>query len=310
MLDSGSPSPAEVTGQLSAILVSAPFARSKRSSTLLQFLVSQSLKNEGERVKEYVIAVEVFGREESFDPRIDSLVRVEVNRLRSRLKAYYDGPGAADRVRIDVPVGSYLPAYEFQSQPKVTAPPKAAIAGVLRGWRPVWIVLAVVALIWIAWSATASLRDPVRRLVRLNRVTSGEGLSAYPAISPDAAWMVFSSDKPGGPLHLWKKPIDGDAIQLTKGNCNETDADIGGNGAWIAYRSDCDGGGIFLIPSAGGVPAIVLVAPGLTGILRSFYPPSGTSHASAHLPPQSPTSRSTGRRTEAWVSPPAGMTSS
>ena len=257
MPDSENPSPAEVSNQLSSILVSAPFARSKRSSSLLQFLVSQSLKNQGERVKEYVIAVEVFGREESFDPRIDSLVRVEANRLRSRLKSYYDGPGAADRVRIDIPVGSYLPAYEFQSQPKVAAPPKATIAGVLRGGRPVWIVLGFVALIWIAWSATASLRDPVRRLVRLNRVTSGEGLSAYPAISPDATWMVFSSDKPGGPLHLWKKPIDGDAIQLTTGNCNETDPDVSRDGAWIAYRSDCNGGAIFLIPSAGGVPRLV-----------------------------------------------------
>jgi len=257
MLDSVSPSPAEVSSQLSAILVSAPFARSKRSSSLLQFLVSQSQKNGSERVKEYAIAVEVFGREESFDPRIDSLVRVEVNRLRSRLKSYYDGPGTADRLRIDIPVGSYLPTYEFHSQPQVTAPPKTGVADLLRAASPLWIVLAAVAIVWIAWSATASLRDPVRRLVRLIRITSGEGLSAYPAISPDGAWMVFSSDKLGGALHLWKKPVDGDAIQLTNGTCNETDPDVSGDGAWIAYRSDCNGGGIFLIPSAGGAPRLV-----------------------------------------------------
>ena len=37
---------------------------------------------------------------------------------------------------------------------------------------------------------------------------------------------------------------------------------------------------------------------------------SGMSQASAHNPPQSSTSRPSGRRTEAWVEPPAGMTSS
>jgi Tol biopolymer transport system component len=224
----------------------------------LQFLVSQNLKNDAERMKEYVIAVEVFGRDESFDPRIDSLVRVEANRLRARLKLYYDGPGSTDRVRIDVPAGSYVPVYEIHSQPEPTAPPEPpVVAPPPRGGRNYGIALGMVAILLIAWSGSGSPRDTNRRLVRLTRVTSGEGLSAYPAISADGSWMVFSSDRNGGRLHLWKKPIDGDAKQLTTGNCNDIDADISDDGRWIAYHSDCNGGELLLIPSAGGAPRLI-----------------------------------------------------
>ncbi|MGH9722905.1 MAG: hypothetical protein ACRD8O_22065, partial [Bryobacteraceae bacterium] len=151
MSNSQSVSADEVHAQLSAILASTPFTRSKRSSSLLEFLVSQALNDGAQRLKEYVVAVELFGREESFDPRIDSLVRVEATRLRARLKAYYDGPGSADRVRIDLPSGSYVPVFGLYAPPEAPAPleapspPEATLPELRRASRNYWIAIAVVA---------------------------------------------------------------------------------------------------------------------------------------------------------------------
>ena len=55
--------------------------------------------------------MEVFDRPSSFDPRTDTIVRVEARRLRSKLKEYYEGEGRGDSVRIDFPKGSYVPTF-------------------------------------------------------------------------------------------------------------------------------------------------------------------------------------------------------
>ena len=65
-----------------------------------------------EQLKEYVLAVEVYGRKESFDPKESSIVRVEAGRLRSRLKEYYDTEGRDSPLRIEFPKGSYVPVFE------------------------------------------------------------------------------------------------------------------------------------------------------------------------------------------------------
>jgi len=66
----------------------------------------------GDKVKEYSIALEVFGRKDSFDQDNDSIVRVEANRLRKRLAEYYAGEGAGHALRIVIPVGQYVPIFE------------------------------------------------------------------------------------------------------------------------------------------------------------------------------------------------------
>ena len=57
-----------------------------------------------------MLAIEVFAREaHAFDPARDTIVRVEVRRLRQRLARYYDGEGRASTLEIRLPVGSYVP---------------------------------------------------------------------------------------------------------------------------------------------------------------------------------------------------------
>ena len=74
---------------------------------LLKYLGEHSLDSPGASLKEYQIATEVFGRHADFDSRVDSTVRVQTGRLRSKLAEYYAGEGAPDRLVIEIPKGAY-----------------------------------------------------------------------------------------------------------------------------------------------------------------------------------------------------------
>jgi tetratricopeptide (TPR) repeat protein len=105
------PSSESVRSELDRILASAQFQSSERLRRFLQFIVLRTLDGEGDQLKEYRIGVEVFGRSSSYDPRLDPVVRLEARRLRAKLKAYYEGEGQRDPLRIEVPKGAYVPCF-------------------------------------------------------------------------------------------------------------------------------------------------------------------------------------------------------
>jgi serine/threonine-protein kinase len=100
-----------VEDQLRKILASKPFAQSARISRFLRFTVECALNGATEQLKEYVLGMEVFDKKDSYDPRVDPIVRVEARRLRSKLKSYYESEGAADLVVIEFPKGTYVPRF-------------------------------------------------------------------------------------------------------------------------------------------------------------------------------------------------------
>jgi Putative transposase len=99
MASSVMPQPQEVRAELERILASSPFAGSHRSQQFLRFVVENSLDDAHESLKEYTIAIEVFGRDSSYDPVVDATVRVEAGRLRSRLRDYCIDQGHTRWVR-------------------------------------------------------------------------------------------------------------------------------------------------------------------------------------------------------------------
>lgn len=96
---------------LQRVLASRHFARSERLARFLEFTVTAKLASRPQDLKEAVIAAEVYGRDTTYDPNIDSLVRVEAARLRTKLKAYYEDEGRTDDLRIDLPKGGYSPVF-------------------------------------------------------------------------------------------------------------------------------------------------------------------------------------------------------
>jgi hypothetical protein len=100
--------------QLSRILESTVFAQSERLSRFLRFTVELTLAGDAEQLKEYLIGTEVYDRKPPYHPNMDSIVRSEARRLRSKLKEYYESAGKNDPVFLYYRVGSYVPVFRRQ----------------------------------------------------------------------------------------------------------------------------------------------------------------------------------------------------
>jgi tetratricopeptide (TPR) repeat protein len=90
---------------------SEAFRGSPQLVSFLRYVVEATLRGGSDRIKGYTIAVEALGRAENFDPQADPIVRVEAMRLRRALTRYYENGGKRDPVLIDLPLGSYVPAF-------------------------------------------------------------------------------------------------------------------------------------------------------------------------------------------------------
>jgi adenylate cyclase len=112
-----------VRAALGRILASPDFRASKRSRDFLQWVVAESLAGRGERIKAFTIAVDVLGRDATFDAQGDPAVRLEAGRLRRALELYYQGAGDEDPVEISIPKGSYQP--RFALRPAASGPAAA-----------------------------------------------------------------------------------------------------------------------------------------------------------------------------------------
>lgn len=112
----------DVNDCLARILSSPIFVQAERQQRFLRYVVAETLAGHADRLKGYTIGVEVFDREQSFDPTIDAIVRVEAARLRAKLREYYDGEGRNDPVRLELPKGKYAIHMEWRGE----APPQAA----------------------------------------------------------------------------------------------------------------------------------------------------------------------------------------
>ena len=97
------------------LLNSQALAGSDQLKRLLRVSVERTLDGQTDSTKEYTLGVEAFGRPDSYDPKIDPIVRVQARRLRTKLQEYYDREGATDPIMIDIPKGGYIPAFQTRA---------------------------------------------------------------------------------------------------------------------------------------------------------------------------------------------------
>ncbi len=229
--------PAEVQAQLQRILESSIFGRAPRHRRFLSFVVNKTLSGEGEALKEYLIALEVFDRTQDFDPASDPVVRSEARRLRLRLANYYGALGKLDPIHVDLPKGTYVPVfYRNGVEPPVeqTSQETAAIAGqrdsvVVRprygSWRRRWLAagagVVVIASLsggayWIRSRKTATKftdKDTIVLADFVNRTgdpvfddTLKTALSV--ALSQSPFLNILSDTKVAATLQLMERPVD------------------------------------------------------------------------------------------------------
>ncbi len=168
------------------IVSSAHFARSPLLTRFLLYVTAETLEGREKDITEHQIGVHVFDRRPGYSTIEDNIVRNYARQLRRRLAEFFAGEGSKEPLRIDIPLGGYVPVFvpasehhpatEMRALPvsvSVHAQPEEPIATVPTArpqldWRR-WLIAGVVAgaysaaLIWTTWSFSARVNAPQLR---------------------------------------------------------------------------------------------------------------------------------------------------
>ena len=206
----------EKLAQLDRILQSHTFQGSESLRSFLRFVVSQTIEDHEDQLKEYTIATEVFGRAESYNPKIDSVVRVQAGRLRVKLQEYYATEGKSDAIVIELPKGHYKPIFQPQegtnppqvfavsstpafeetdsaSSRSVASPPKTVEKAWLIGLSTA-VILLIITTVLLAVS-------------NLSRKTAAENASSVSARWGGPTWEPFLDSSSPTLLVLGNPPV-------------------------------------------------------------------------------------------------------
>jgi hypothetical protein len=192
--------------QINRLVSSHALHGSESLCKLLRYLAKHAVDHPGAPIKEFQIATEVFGRSPDFDPQLDSMVRVQAGRLRSKLTEYYSSDGLEDSIVVELPKGTYVLAFH----PRNVSPPKSSSASVKsagsqetgeksteRRWGTevislsIFLAAAILVIVWLmatrasAPVGLASESEPVPAAFRVfwRGFTSGQ----------EEPWVVFSN---------------------------------------------------------------------------------------------------------------------
>uniref|UniRef100_Q01RD0 Malectin domain-containing protein n=1 Tax=Solibacter usitatus (strain Ellin6076) TaxID=234267 RepID=Q01RD0_SOLUE len=144
---------------LTAVLQSKEFTRAPALAKLLKYLCEKTFEGRVHEIKEFSIATEVYGRSENFGEKRDSVVRVEMSRLRKRLVNYYGDEGIGQALRIVIPAGTYAPEFE-PTATAVAMPPDLPAAPPSPRGKYALITATAASILLVAAVAVIVLRAP------------------------------------------------------------------------------------------------------------------------------------------------------
>jgi eukaryotic-like serine/threonine-protein kinase len=172
--------------------------------------------------------------------------------------------------------------------------PSSSVAVVVpsRWRRHVWLAVAAAVLVlatglgvwtWRAARGAETSAGPSSAAVQrsLTRLTFAQGLQTDVTFSPDGRFIAYASDQ-GGNFDIWVQPAagGGEPVQVTKSPAADTEPDWSPDGGQIVFRSERDGGGLFVVSALGG-PERRLVSFGL----GPKWSPDGSRILFASAPP-------------------------
>ena len=261
-----------ILAELAKVLSSSVFAGAERSSTLLRFLVEQTVNDRAEHLKEYTLGVEALGKGESFDPRTDPIVRAEASRLRVRLERYHAVEGQADSLTVVLPKGGYVPRFESRVQPPAGREPSIAAEAPGRSPRDTrWIWLAwgaaagaSAAAIWFSTRTTSPTERPLMQFeVELNsRGALGSEVGTDVVLSLDGTRLVFVSRGADGVTRLNTRRLDQTVSTELPGTDGARGPFVSPDGHWVGFWAS---GGLKKTAIDGGSPVVLCDAVDLSG---------------------------------------------
>lgn len=187
---------------LASFLRDSGLEAESNTARLLGYVVTEVVEGRAQGIKALTIAQDVFGRGASFDPSKDSLVRVEIKRLRDILDHHYATTGAEAWVCIRIPKGTYVPVFERRAVASALAGDEAT-GGVAHGRRRaaqgVGLALLVSGLVAVVWLVLAEPPDPGdgEPKVRVASVSGAESDAEKVALETLSRFRNFAVLKPG-----------------------------------------------------------------------------------------------------------------
>src|ERR1043166_8523788 len=178
--------------QLERILASEGFCGAERQRRFLRFIVEKTLAGESHEIKEYTIALDVYDRSASYNPRVDAIVRVEATRLRTKLRQYYETTGREDPVTIELPKGTYVPVMVLRRQAPAVSRKRTRL-----WWVAASAVLIIASIAWFPAGAPratlAVLPFTVASDAESGRFTEGLGQELVSILSKTPGMSVASA---------------------------------------------------------------------------------------------------------------------
>jgi hypothetical protein len=214
----------EVRRELESVLLSPIFARTDRLQRFLQYVCERTLNGEASAINEYLIGNVVFQRGPDYSPNEDSVVRRQAHTLRRKLQEYYEEEGRNSSIRIELPVGRYVPMFRRREADvgppptpvdaplEVPARPAGPDIGVASGVRPrrwVWMAAGGSAIVLFLAGWVAALATHPDRLSRLDSPVAeiwGDWLR-----DPEGMVICFSNPLSAGMKYL-PEPLPPDTV--------------------------------------------------------------------------------------------------
>jgi len=151
----------EAHAELESVLQSALFNRSEKLERFLRFVFDLTMNGGAAQINEHLIGIEVFKRGPDYNPGEDSVVRRHAHAMRQKLQEFYSTEGASHPIRIEMPVGRYVPVIRRveplpSSVPDIPLPANNVVSG-SRRTKLALIALAVCSFGWALGWASANL---------------------------------------------------------------------------------------------------------------------------------------------------------
>jgi serine/threonine protein kinase len=153
----------------------------------------------------------------------------------------------------------------------------------------------------VAWRGSSPSVAPTAPLMTFSRLTLLDGVAQQPMISPDGKWVAYVSDASGNPDIYLQSTTGQTAINLTRDSpAADTMPAFSTDGEFIAFRSERDGGGLFVMGRTGESVRRLTKS----GFQPAWFP-DGLRLAFASLPVVNPDARA-GGISELWTIDAAG----
>jgi hypothetical protein len=181
--------------QIERILHSETLRSSEALRRLLRYLADKTLNGEADQLKEYTVGIDGLGKPASYDPRQESIVRIQVGRLRQKLSEYYHGEGKGDPIVVELPKGHFKLRFGPGAEPaepeiERSASPTAALEPNRSRFGTAASILLLIAIALAIYSTTELWHE--RRQTALFRALWTPEIEALwsPFVSSDRGLIV------------------------------------------------------------------------------------------------------------------------